>query len=222
MYAVYHGADGLLRIATKVHAFTQILKSQLENMGYSLLNDSFFDTLTVDVNYVKGGAVAVHKESLVKGINFRQIDGQFVGVTLDESVTPADLIDIINVFASASAVAPVSLSDLTAPSESSVLPSSLIRSTPFLHHSVFNTHHSETEMLRYMHHLQSKDLSLVHSMIPLGSCTMKLNPTSSMIPITMPEFSGIHPFVPVDQAKGYAEIIKVPFDLLHSVSYLTH
>ncbi|KAJ7786499.1 glycine cleavage system P-protein-domain-containing protein [Mycena metata] len=207
MYAVYHGPTGLKQIADKVHAFTHILLKSVETFGYKATNDSFFDTLTLDVTSVAESAHAVHSVSTAAGINLRRVNDKCVGVTLDESVTPADLVALINVFASAASKTPVSLSTLSAP-ESSAIPSALQRTSEYLPHPVFNKHHSETEMLRYIHHLASKDIGLVHSMIPLGSCTMKLNSTSSMIPLTWPEFSAVHPFVPYDQVKGYHVVIK--------------
>ncbi|KAF8973526.1 glycine dehydrogenase [Flammula alnicola] len=161
MYAVYHGAAGLQRIATKVHKFTQVFKTTVVAMG---------------------GAA---------GINLRRIDDNHIGVSLDESVSPEDLVTLLNVFASAASTKP-----------SASIPPALQRTSEYLPHPVFNKHHSETEMLRYIHHLSSKDLSLVHSMIPLGSCTMKLNSTSSMIPLTWPEFSAVHPFVHTTKSKA--------------------
>lgn len=208
MYAVYHGPQGLKKIAQKAHEFTKVLKSHVESVGFTVKNETFFDTLTVDVSSVQGTAAAVHEAAATYGLNLRQIDEAHVGVTLDESVSSTDLVNLINVFTSASSSPSIKLSDLGIVKQQ-IIPSPLQRTSDFLPHPVFNSHHSETEMLRYIHHLQGKDLSLVHAMIPLGSCTMKLNSTSSMIPLTWPEFSNVHPFVPIDQVKGYAEIIKV-------------
>ncbi|KAF6766654.1 glycine dehydrogenase [Ephemerocybe angulata] len=207
MYAVYHGPDGLQRIANKVHGFTQVFKSAVEPFGFKVENATFFDTLTLDVTGAVSNADAVHSAATGAGINLRRVDDKRVGVTFDESVTPADLVNLINVFAAASSKASVTLSDLVEPTKSAISPG-LQRTSKFLPHPVFNKHHSETEMLRYINHLSSKDLSLTHSMIPLGSCTMKLNSTSSMIPLTWPEFSDVHPFAPHDQVKGYQTIIK--------------
>ena len=207
MYAVYHGAAGLQRIATKVHQFTQVFKSAVESMGYKSINSSFFDTVTLDVS-VAGNADAVHARATAAGINFRFIDEKHVGVTFDESISPNDLVDLLNVFSSAASTTSLTLSDLTEPTAPSI-PSALQRTSEYLPHPVFNKHHSETEMLRYINHLASKDMSLVHSMIPLGSCTMKLNSTSSMIPLTWPEFSAVHPFAPYDQVEGYHQALKV-------------
>jgi glycine dehydrogenase len=207
MYAVYHGSAGLRRIADKVHGFTQVLKSSVESFGYKATNKEFFDTLTLGVTAVTMNADTLHAASIAAGINLRPVDDKHVGVTLDESVSPDDLVALINVFASAASASPIRLSSLN-PSLSSSIPSTLRRTSDYLPHPVFNKHHSETEMLRYINHLASKDIGLVHTMIPLGSCTMKLNSTSSMIPLTWPEFSSVHPFAPYDQVKGYHTIIQ--------------
>ncbi|KAJ3880841.1 glycine cleavage system P-protein-domain-containing protein [Lentinula edodes] len=209
MYAVYHGPIGLRRIAHKVHGFAQVFKDSVESFGYDVANVTFFDTITVKVSNAKD----MHDVSIAAGINLRHIDDHNVGVTFDESVTSNNLVDLINVFATASSSSPVSLQRLREP-DAPAIPSSLERTSEFLPHQVFNKHHSETEMLRYINHLVSKDVGLVHSMIPLGSCTMKLNSTSSMIPLTWEEYSCIHPFVPFDQVQGYHTIIKARRNLL--------
>ena len=211
MYAVYHGPDGLKQIANKAHGFTRVLAEQIKNLGFKVQNEQFFDTLTIDVSGVVGGAETVIAVAQNVSINLREIDGSRVGVTVDESVSSDDLVALINVFSRSVKAPPVPLASLSEPSLSSPVPSHLQRESAFLPHPVFNTHHSETEMLRYIHHLQSKDLGLVHAMIPLGSCTMKLNSTSSMIPLTFPEFSNVHPLAPVDQVQGYLQMIKVTF-----------
>ena len=210
MYAIYHGRDGLRRIANKVHGFAQVFKNLVEGFGYKAENDHFFDTVTLDVTSVVADAKTVHASSLAAGINLRAIDEKRVGVTFDESITPEDLLSLINVFASAASKPLLSMADLE-PIESQAIPDGLRRTSDILPHPIFNKHHSETEMLRYIFHLSSKDVGLVHSMIPLGSCTMKLNSTSSMIPITWPEFGAAHPFAPHDQVQGYTAIIKVTF-----------
>ena len=209
MYAVYHGPEGLTRIARRVHTYAQMLNTAVQKYGFKPFNKQFFDTLTFDVSNIPGRAHTVHAAAAAKGVNLRTIDDSHVGVTLDETVGPKDIVRLVNVFAAAGAADhdPVTLSDLVL-TEAPSLPSSLLRQSGFLHHPVFNTHHSETEMLRYIYHLQSKDLGLVHAMIPLGSCTMKLNSTTSLMPVTWAEFSAIHPFAPVDQVKGYRQIIK--------------
>ncbi|EJD51925.1 glycine dehydrogenase [Auricularia subglabra TFB-10046 SS5] len=200
MYAVYHGPSGLRAIAGKVHAFTQILKDQVERAGLSVVNQAFFDTLTISA---PGKIATIHERAVAQGINLRRIDDEHLGVTLDESVSLEDLTNLVSVFTAA----PASPNDLV-PASTSAIPANVQRSSGILPHAVFNKYHSETEMLRYIHHLQSKDLGLVHAMIPLGSCTMKLNSTSSMIPLTWPEYSSIHPFVPTAQAAGYLQVVK--------------
>ncbi|EIW87034.1 glycine dehydrogenase [Coniophora puteana RWD-64-598 SS2] len=205
MYAVYHGPVGLLRIAQKVNLFTKLLKSALDAVGFKVTNTAFFDTLTVDVSSV--GAEAIHAAAAGEMINVRRVDDKHVGVTLDESVSGEDLMAITNIFLQASKQSASALAELSPPTTAS-FPAELSRTSQFLSHPVFNKHHSETEMMRYIFHLASKDLGLVHAMIPLGSCTMKLNSTSSMIPLTWPEFSNVHPFAPVDQLQGYRAIIQ--------------
>ncbi|KIY66880.1 glycine dehydrogenase [Cylindrobasidium torrendii FP15055 ss-10] len=199
MYAVYHGPVGLRRIADKVHFATKVFKTSVEALGFKVTNQYFFDTLTIRVE----SASDVHAAAVAAGINLRQVDDQHVGLSFDESTRVEDIQAVLSIFAS------VTKKDaqLLEP-EGIAIPKPLVRLSDFLQHPVFNKHHSETEMLRYMNHLASKDVGLVHSMIPLGSCTMKLNSTSSMIPITWPEFSDVHPFVPQDQVKGYLRIIK--------------
>ncbi|EIW66587.1 hypothetical protein TREMEDRAFT_72391 [Tremella mesenterica DSM 1558] len=217
MYAVYHGPEGLKRIAGKVHSLARVLAKSLDNLGFKIVNSSYFDTLTIDVSSAGLSADQVHSTSTKVGINFRHISPTTIGITLDESVGPLDLTDIVNVFYAALTkplIQPESLEELSkelsmnsnSVSEPSQSLGKLTRTSRFLQQSVFNKHHSETDMLRYMMHLQEKDYSLVHGMIPLGSCTMKLNSTSSMVPISSKEFGGVHPFAPIDQAKGYKQL----------------
>jgi glycine dehydrogenase len=208
MYAVYHGPIGLRNIARKVHGLTQVLYNAIGHFGYRTTNKEFFDTLTIDVSGTGKSSDDVHKVANAARINLRRIDEKHVGVTLDESVGPKNIVSLVNVFTSAVSASQLSLADLNV-SKTVSIPPTLQRTSQFLTHPVFNKHHSETELLRYIHHLASKDIGLVHSMIPLGSCTMKLNSTSSMIPVTLPEFGTVHPFVPADQVTGYLEIIKV-------------
>ncbi|KAF8445594.1 glycine cleavage system P-protein-domain-containing protein [Boletus edulis BED1] len=207
MYAIYHGPVGLTRIAEKIHLFTQLLHAGVERLGFRVVNNAYFDTLTIDVSPVCKSAEVVHAAAALKSINLRRVDSTHVGVTLDESVGYEDLETLVSVFSTTTSGPTEVLASIPEPI-ATALPASLVRSSEFLPHPVFNTHHSETEMLRYIFHLASKDLSLVHTMIPLGSCTMKLNSTSSMIPLTWPEFGGVHPFAPVDQVEGYKQIIK--------------
>lgn len=212
MYAVYHGPSGIKSIATRVHFFTQVLADQAKKLGYAVANDnSFFDTLTIRADDV----AAVYQAASLHRINLRPVDAEHVGVTLDESVSPDDLVNIINVFAAAVAKQAVTLPYILGEYSTSAsniqysFGKQFVRESQYLQNPVFNTHHSETEMVRYVHHLQSKDLSLVHGMIPLGSCTMKLNSTASMIPLTYSGFSNMHTFAPLEQAQGYQTMIKV-------------
>ncbi|KAI9341641.1 glycine cleavage system P-protein-domain-containing protein [Obelidium mucronatum] len=213
MYAVYHGPQGIKDIAQKVHALTSALADGVEQLGHKVVNkDSFFDTLTIKVNV---DASVIHAASVEAGINLRRIDASTVGVTLDETVSKSDLETLLRVFArgdfatqyqlgsTTPYTAPVPSVDALGASLKFGIPASMMRTSPYLTHQVFNSYHNETEMLRYIFALQHKDLSLADAMIPLGSCTMKLNATTEMIPVTWPEFGAIHPFVPIDQAKGY-------------------
>lgn len=192
MYAVYHGSAGLKQIAQRVHSLTVQLATSLQQSGYTIAAEPFFDTIRVEVGDQQA---QILQRALDRRINLRAIGTESIGISLDETSTERDLFDLLAVFS-------VNSSSLTSHS-SSLIPPSLCRTSPYLTHPVFNTHHSETELLRYMYRLQGKDLSLTTAMIPLGSCTMKLNATSEMIPITWPEFGQIHPFVPREQAKGY-------------------
>ncbi|GMK59068.1 hypothetical protein CspeluHIS016_0700830 [Cutaneotrichosporon spelunceum] len=217
MYAVYHGPEGLRKIAGKTHQLTNVLAASLTGLDFTVTNKQFFDTLTIDVTTAGVTAEQVHKTSVAAGINFRRIDDKHIGITLDESVGPLDLTDIVNVFYRVKGlkeIQPATLDDISKKlnysAESALtqpMDSPMARTTGFLPQPVFNRHHSETDMLRYMMHLQQKDYSLVHGMIPLGSCTMKLNSTSSMQPLSWKEFGGVHPFAPVDQAEGYKTML---------------
>src|SRR3989344_4000821 len=199
MYAVYHGPEGLKRIAQRVTAYASILAAGLKQLGRELLHDTWFDTL-----HVRCASPAERDQLLAaavaKGMNLRAASADTLGISLDETTTRADLADLLTVFAAGKAVPSV---DELAATATIGLPEGLRRTSAYLTHPVFNTHHSETEMLRYIRALSDKDLALDRTMIPLGSCTMKLNATSEMIPITWPEFANIHPFAPRDQLKGY-------------------
>ncbi|SNX86290.1 probable GCV2 - glycine decarboxylase P subunit [Melanopsichium pennsylvanicum] len=240
MYAVYHGPQGLRKIAAKVHALTRLLKHELTQLGFRIINrdGAFFDTLTIDLSQAGVGAVRIHEEAKKAGLNLRRISDTRVGITLDETVSIEELTDVLNVFAyavknaksgevpykpqdlieiaariglDASSTDTLTIStSLNVAAESSDLPAmpDFTRTSKFLQQPVFSAHRSETQMLRYIHSLQAKDLSLVHAMIPLGSCTMKLNSTSSMMLISKPEFSQLHPFAPEDQAQGYDVLIR--------------
>ncbi|WP_342129885.1 aminomethyl-transferring glycine dehydrogenase [Hydrogenophaga sp. OTU3427] len=203
MYAVYHGPAGLKRIAQRVAAYTAVLAQGLKSLGHSLTSDSAFDTLTVKLPD-DDAAQAVAARARAQRANLRVSWGQYVSMSLDETTTRADIELLWSVFAAAGQALP-RMADFEAGVES-LIPASLRRASAFLTHPVFNSHHSETGMLRYIRALSDKDLALDRSMIPLGSCTMKLNATSEMIPITWPEFAGVHPFAPTDQLKGYQQL----------------
>ncbi|HYX14730.1 MAG TPA: aminomethyl-transferring glycine dehydrogenase [Nostoc sp.] len=197
MYAVYHGPDGLKQIAENIHSLTVLLAQGLKRLGYSVVSESFFDTLRVELGTHNLKNILTDAEELQ--INLRVFDATAVGISLDETTTPEDLIDLWHIFAGTDDL-PFTLEELTSLS----LPYlSLCRTSRYLTHPVFNRYHSETELLRYLHKLESKDLSLTTSMIPLGSCTMKLNATAEMIPVTWEEFGKIHPFAPASQTQGY-------------------
>ncbi|KAG9818220.1 hypothetical protein KCU63_g18577, partial [Aureobasidium melanogenum] len=233
MYAVYHGPEGLKAIAHRVINSTRVVAEAASKCGYTIeTTGPLFDTVVLSGGPLSGkaGDFAKLAEQEYK-TNLRVIDENRIGITLDETVEKEDLqaiIDLLSGAAKSSSELTVDslVKDLGLSADEAVshVPAELRRKSPFLTHPVFNTHHSETNILRYIHHLQSKDLSLVHSMIPLGSCTMKLNATTEMIPITWPEFSNIHPFAPPEQAKGYKTLInELEADLaeitgFHSVS----
>ena len=202
MYAVYHGPEGIRAIARRVHRHTETLARGVEQLGFTLKHEVFFDTLRVEVG--KGLAASFVGRARAQKINLRQISDDAVCVALDETVTDADVRDLLSAFAGNKREAPAleTLRDTL----DDRYDERFARTSAFLTHPVFNTHRSETEMLRYMRRLESRDLSLTHSMIPLGSCTMKLNATAEMFPVTWPEFGKPHPFAPAEQTKGYQEM----------------
>ncbi len=203
-YAIYHGPQGLKRIADRVQRQTTILAHALQEAGLRRCNTHFFDTLTFDVGTQQATLL---KQSSEQGLNLRQIGDSRVGISLDETTTRADLQALYQLL-SGDPAATLDIDSLDASVDPhSAIPASLMRSSSYLTHPVFNSHHSETEMLRYLKKLENKDFSLTHGMIPLGSCTMKLNATVQMIPVTWPAFAQIHPFAPRDQVQGYAELI---------------
>jgi glycine dehydrogenase len=201
MYAVYHGPDGLTGIARRIHALAHRLAIELDAHGVRVVHPHFFDTLCLTG---RGLAERVRPVALRAGLNFRYFDDGRVGIALDETTTEADVAAIAEVF-STSGRADRAAGSHAADSEDA-LPSSLRRTSTFLTHPVFNTHRSESEMMRYIRSLERKDIGLDTSMIPLGSCTMKLNAAAEMIPITWPEFSELHPFAPPEQWAGYSQI----------------
>ncbi|WBS00764.1 aminomethyl-transferring glycine dehydrogenase [Pseudoduganella sp. SL102] len=216
MYAVYHGPQGLAQIATRVHRYTGILAGNLRTLGYRITNQTFFDTLTIATDR----AEALHAAAVANGINLRRIDASHVGVSLDETVDRGTLAALWAVFATGAGKENADAPDFAAIEESAedAFPAELARASAYLTHPVFNRYHSETEMLRYLRSLADKDLALDRTMIPLGSCTMKLNATSEMIPVTWPEFSNIHPFAPEDQTVGYREMIGQLEEMLCAVT----
>jgi glycine dehydrogenase len=196
---VYHGAEGIKNIAQRIHQLTVILATGLKRLNYSIFSENFFDTLHIEVGNSK--AVTIIQAATKKKINLRYLNSHAVGISLDETTTLADLVELWQIFANKD--------DLSFTVEEIIhianfeIPSQFKRNSAYLTDPVFNRYHSETELLRYLHQLESKDLALNTSMIPLGSCTMKLNATAEMMPVTWPEFGKLHPFAPISQAEGY-------------------
>ncbi len=203
MYAVYHGPQGLKRIAQRVAAYTAVLAAGLQQLGHTLTSESAFDTLTVKATDA-AQAKAIVAKALAQGANLRLSWGQYVSMSLDETTTREDIALLWSAFAAHGQALPSF--DAFEKGVEPLIPAELRRTSAYLTHPVFDSHHSETGMLRYIRALSDKDLALDRSMIPLGSCTMKLNATSEMIPITWPEFAGVHPFAPADQLQGYKEL----------------
>ena len=200
MYAVYHGPKGLQNIANRVYGYTALLASTIQqNSNHTVVNDTFFDTLTIKLQNISADQILANALNEYN-INLFKVNEECVSITLDETVTEQNLLELSKIFTD------VELNTSTI-DELPKFPNDLSRTDKILPHSVFNSHHSETSILRYMHLLQSKDLSLANSMIPLGSCTMKLNATVEMASLSIPGFNSIHPFAPVDQAQGYKELI---------------
>lgn len=202
MYAVYHGPKRLRRIAVRVHAYARLLASGLERLGYKLCHQAYFDTVCVEASETQRREIA--DRSRMRGVNFRYFDDGRISISLDELSTSEEVRTILEIFSGNS----ISSDILSEPQDSDPLTAdAFARKSDYLTHPVFNSYHSETELLRYLYRLMSKDIALTHSMIPLGSCTMKLNATAEMIPVTWPEFGNMHPFAPRDQASGYMELI---------------
>lgn len=200
MYAVYHGPEGLKKIAGRIHGLANMLAQGLKDLGIQQKNENYFDTVKVGVTDKK----QIEAEAVRQEVNFRYFADQHIGISVDETTSVADVQKILAIIATAE--------KKTAPTVKSNIgmtwPAPLVRKSTFLTHPIFNAHHSEHEMLRYIKKLENKDLSMVHSMISLGSCTMKLNATAEMIPVTWPTLGQIHPFAPADQTRGYAEMIE--------------
>ncbi|MDA9736262.1 aminomethyl-transferring glycine dehydrogenase [Gammaproteobacteria bacterium] len=202
-YAVYHGKEGLLAIANKINSLASSLRKNLDKLGFESINDHFFDTLVIKT---KDKTESIHKRALDNQINLRRIDSESVGLSLDETSSFDDLNKLLEIFTGSEVNAEIS--------ESTAIPDALKRKTSFLDHAIFNQFHTETELLRYIRKLSDKDIALDRAMIPLGSCTMKLNATSEMVPVSWPEFSNIHPFAPKDQLAGYEQLIAEMEDML--------
>jgi len=210
MYAVWHGPNGLRHIATRVHGFATLLSKVLQNLGYTLDNDVFFDTLSINLaNEDPELASSIKRDAIDREINFRY-DAERVFIALNETVSLKDIEEIVSIFArvKGQSRSNLNLHTNSISSEDLRYEGRLARTSELLSHPIFNTYHTEHEMLRYIKELESKDLSLTHSMIPLGSCTMKLNATTEMLPVTWPEFADMHPFAPSDQTAGYLQLFK--------------
>jgi len=207
MYAVYHGPDGIRVIAERVHGLARLLDRALRALGYAQQNDAYFDTLHVAID--PGRIESLRRGALEAGLNFRYVGDNSVRIALDETTTLQDVRDIAGVFARGAGqkTKDIALDPSFVPREP-VIAGALRRTSSYLTHPVFNSHHSETEMMRYMKALERKDIGLDTSMIPLGSCTMKLNAASEMYPVTWEEFSRVHPFAPPDQTQGYQEVFQ--------------
>ncbi|MDC1261646.1 aminomethyl-transferring glycine dehydrogenase [Polaribacter sp.] len=208
MYAVYHGKDGLQYIADSIHQKTTVVAGALESLGFKQINTAYFDTLLVEVDTEKLKVVAEANE-----INFNYIDQNHISISINETVGDSELKAIIQCFEKA-----FNITAKEFPKQASVIAENTKRNTPFLENKIFNIHQSETDMMRYIKRLERKDLALNHSMISLGSCTMKLNAASEMLPLSNPQWGNIHPFVPLNQAEGYQEVLK---KLEHQLNIVT-
>lgn len=214
MYAVYHGAEGIKRIARIIHGTAGTLANKLKELGYSIEHDNYFDTLKIILP--EGVAKSeIELQALAEGINFRYISDNEIGISVDETTHVQNINDILNIFARANNKMADEISDVDL---KIYFDKKFERTSIFLELEVFKKYRSETEMMRYIKMLERKDISLTHSMIPLGSCTMKLNSSTSMLPLSWIEFGGIHPFVPVDQAAGYHELFKELIDDLKEIT----
>ncbi|EHU5001557.1 aminomethyl-transferring glycine dehydrogenase [Vibrio vulnificus] len=200
LFAVYHGEEGIRTIARRTHHMTAILAAGLTKSGYELAHNAFFDTITINTG---DNTQALYAKAQAADINLRLLDGQ-IGISFDETTTVADIDALFAIFDVKESVN--ALSTDIAGNEFAAIPEACRRTSRFLTHPVFNTHHSETQMMRYLKQLENKDFSLTHGMIPLGSCTMKLNAAAEMIPVTWPEFGALHPFAPIEQAAGYTAL----------------
>jgi len=204
MYAVYHGPEGLRRIAERVHGLAVVLAVGLRQLGFEIGSEEFFDTLRVRVTKVQSEQILVRADE--QGVNLRRHEDDSLGIALDETCGKDDIRQLMEIFVGHGHL-PFTIQELCETVTTSFA-ANLARTSPYLTHEVFNRYHAEHEMLRYIHRLQARDLSLIHSMIPLGSCTMKLNATTEMLPVTWPAFAQLHPFAPLEQSKGYQELFR--------------
>ncbi|MDZ4734461.1 MAG: aminomethyl-transferring glycine dehydrogenase [Nitrospirota bacterium] len=202
MYAVYHGPEGLRRIAERVHGLAMLLAAGLRQLGFNVAPEAYFDTIRVRLTKMQSDPIFIRANDA--GINLRRHEDHSIGIALDEVSTEDEIRRLMEIFVGHDRL-PFQIRDLSCDVITS-FPANLARTSTYLTHEVFNRYHTEHEMLRYIHRLGAKDLSLVHSMIPLGSCTMKLNATTEMLPVTWPEFSRLHPFAPIEQTKGYQKL----------------
>lgn len=213
MYAVYHGPEGLKKIALRIHGLAKSLETGLQSLGLKQTNEHYFDTLKVEVADKK----AIEAEAIKQEVNFRYFEDNHVGISIDETTSAKDIEQIVSIFAKASG----KNASIVIEAQPVNWPGSLIRTSAYLTHPIFHSNGSEHQMLRYIKRLENKDLSMVHSMISLGSCTMKLNATAEMIPVTWPELGSMHPFAPSDQTQGYQTMIKNLEDWLMEITGFT-
>ncbi len=202
MYAVYHGPEGLRRIAERIHGLAVMLAAGLRQLEFEIATEVYFDTIRVRLTKMQSDAIVIRADEA--GINLRRHEDHSIMIALDEVSTEDEILRLMEIFSGHNRL-PFQMRDLSQ-SVDTRFPANLTRTSTYLTHEVFHRYHSEHEMLRYIHRLGAKDLSLVHSMIPLGSCTMKLNGTTEMLPVTWPEFSRLHPFAPIEQTKGYRKL----------------
>jgi len=212
MYAVWHGRARLQKIARRIHRFARLLAQGVKTAGFEPINTTWFDTLTFRLDASE--ADAIHNRALKAGINLRREGKETLGASVNEKTTREHLEALVQAFTGDSSPVDITALDTSLNETSSAIPESVLRTSDFLQHPVFFQYHSETEMLRYLKRLENKDLSLTHAMISLGSCTMKLNATTEMIPITWPEFCDMHPFAPLDQVAGYQQLLRELEDML--------
>lgn len=223
MYAVFHGPEGLKKIAQKVHLHARVLEDKLSELGVNQKNSQYFDTLYLDFSSDSNGTVEkIRSLAESREVNFRYFGKDAIGISVDETTNIEDIRVIAGIFSEATGNKIKSGIEIGDVEPKEKIDDNLKRESEYLDHEVFNRHNSETEILRYMKKLENKDLSLAHSMIPLGSCTMKLNATTEMVPLTWDEFSGIHPFVPLSQVEGYRQIISELEEYLCNITGFTH